>query len=367
MERRGDNSYSHSVLLLVLIMVIIALVIYIQRESHTAEVAEQLTSQMESAQPEAESYKLSPFDPNTVELKELLQMGLTKNQALSLLRYRASGKVFNIKEEVIACYGFSDSLYFVLEPYIVIGEEFQYKKPEPYKRSEYRNERREAKPLLVPSTFLIDTVGIKYLQAIGALSQRQAEVFVRWRDRSGIHSLDELKACYTVSDSVAVALSEYAIFTEREKAEAEPTKQKPTKPELVDLNNADSTALRSVYGIGEKSVVAIMKYRAALGGFYSKEQLLELDVITDSNYEKIITQILVDSCDISKIDVNFALAKRMSRHPYLEPKLRRLLHKRQMKGGWSTIEEMIDDKIFTREEAQRVQPYLRFVVQPSLN
>jgi hypothetical protein len=31
-----------------------------------------------------------------------------------------------------------------------------------------------------------------------------------------------------------------------------------------------------------------------------------------------------------------------------------------LKGGWSTIEEMIDSKIFKSEEAARIAPYLDF-------
>lgn len=115
-------------------------------------------------------------------------------------------------------------------------------------------------------------------------------------------------------------------------------------------------------GIGPKSVTAIMRYRELLGGFYSVKQLAELDVVTESNYERILTQICCDSCKISKIDINFADPKELIRHPYVSAKaLRRIVKQRQLKGGWSGIEEMIDDDIFGREEAERLAPYLRFV------
>ena len=105
-----------------------------------------------------------------------------------------------------------------------------------------------------------------------------------------------------------------------------------------------------------------MRYRELLGGFYSVKQLAELDVVTESNYERILTQICCDSCKISKIDINFADPKELIRHPYVSAKaLRRIVKQRQLKGGWSGIEEMIDDDIFDREEAARLAPYLRFV------
>ncbi len=301
-----------------------------------------------------DDFVLFDFDPNTVELPELMRLGLTRQAAVSIIRYREYGKVFRIKEDLFTCYGVSDSLYYALEPYIVIADTFKLKRREDYasyNKATYstENHKRELLPL---SEFLLDTVSVKYLVATGALSRRQAEVFVKWRDLSGIYNMDELRECYVVSDSVASMLEPYIIFSESSSIEDK---------NIVNLNKADSAELRRVYGIGEKSVVEILKYRELLGGFYSVEQLSELKVVTESNYEKIIQQILCDSCDISKIDVNFASAKTIKGHPYITDKaLRRLLKIRELKGGWSTIKEMIDDDILNEEEATRVRPYLLF-------
>ncbi|MFI3323868.1 MAG: helix-hairpin-helix domain-containing protein [Rikenellaceae bacterium] len=338
------------VLLLIIIMIVIGMKFFydhIERKA-SQRIVDQLIVEVEAA----DTLHLFAFDPNTVTLAELVRLGLTKSEAVSVVRYREYGKVFRIKEDLFTCYGISDSIYYALEPYIEIGEEYRLKRREEYAATNSYERRTETKRELLPlSPFLVDTVGTKYLVAVGALTRRQAEVFVKWRNLSGIYDMEELRECYVVSDSVAALLEPYAIFTPQEDSE----------PQLVDLNLADSIELRSVYGIGEKSVVAIMTYRQMLGGFYSADQLSELKVITESNFEKIIQQISCDSCDISKIDVNFASAKRINGHPYIAPKaLRKLLKIRELKGGWSTVEEMIDDEIFTREEARRVRPYLLF-------
>ena len=72
-------------------------------------------------------------------------------------------------------------------------------------------------------------------------------------------------------------------------------------------------------------------------------------------------QILCDSCKISKIDINFAAPKELERHPYVTAQaLKRIIKKRQLKGGWSRIEEMTEQNILSEDEAKRLAPYLRF-------
>ncbi len=292
-----------------------------------------------------DTLRMRHFDPNTVKLDELRALGFSKFEAVSLLKYRASGKIFRIPEDVTLCYGVSDTLYRRIEPWIRIGRKYAITP------TEYRAGRLLPEPLQ-PSPFRIDTVSARYLRAIGALSKRQAEVFIRWRDLSGIYDMEELRDCYVVSDSVASALEPYVIFSERK---AHPIEQP------VELNRADSAQLRSVTGIGARTVMAILNYRERLGGFHSVTQLAEVPGVTERNYEKILKQISCDSCEIQKIDVNFAPPKVLGRHPYLAPQtLRRLLKARQLKGGWSTAEEMIEQNILTREEAARLAPYLRF-------
>ena len=285
------------------------------------------------------------FDPNTATFDELLELGLSKHEAVSLLKYRAAGKVFRIPEDLALCYGISDSLYRQLAPWVRIGRKYAIA-PE-----EYRTGRILPEPL-EPRPFRIDTVSVRYLRAIGALSKRQAEAFIRWRDLSGIYDMEELRDCYVVSDSVAAALEPYVIFPER--------KPHPIE-EPVELNTADSAALRSISGIGPKTVGAILTYRERLGGFLRAEQLAEVPGVTERNYEKILKQIYCDSCKIRKIDINFASPKVLGKHPYIAPQaLRKLLKARQLKGGWSTAGELVEQNILTREEAARLAPYLQF-------
>ena len=330
--------------------------------------------------PEPEQVSLSEFNPNTYEYEELRASGVPSAVAAGIVRWRKYGKVYRIKEDLTQVTGMTDSLYAALKPYIIIADSLmpqskEYKNGSAYRAdvhttSERGGERNSAGIKIIekftPEKFLIDTASAAYLTRWG-FSPKQAEVVVRYRDASeGIHSAEHFKRCYVVSEDMAEKIVPYIIFSAKDdsttsialpQSESETTAPKP----LVDINRADSAALVAIDGIGPKSASEIIKYRKLLGGYYSVEQLSELKCITESNFEKILAKISCDSFVISKIDVNFASPKELERHPYVSAQtLRRIIKQRQLKGGWSRIEEMTEQNILSEEEAKRLAPYLRF-------
>jgi competence ComEA-like helix-hairpin-helix protein len=330
--------------------------------------------------PEPEQISLSEFNPNTYEYEELRASGVPSAVAAGIVRWRKYGKVYRIKEDLTQVTGMTDSLYAALKPYIIIADSLapqpkEYKKDSTFRTEkqttlERGGERHSADRKIIenftPEKFLVDTVSAAYLTRWG-FSPKQAEVVVRYRDASeGIHSAEHFKRCYVVSEEMAEKIVPYIIFSPKREAEtmvAQPQSESETtapKP-LVDINRADSAALVAIDGIGPKSASEIIKYRKLLGGYHSVEQLSELKCITESNFEKILAKISCDSFVISKIDVNFASPKELERHPYVSAQtLRRIIKQRQLKGGWSRIEEMTEQNILSEEEAKRLAPYLRF-------
>ena len=297
------------------------------------------------------------FDPNTVTYDELLLLGFDKRTAVGIVKYRTAGKIFGIVEEFALCYGVSDSMFTRVRPYIKIGEKYATK-PSIRTVDTLRKSQNKAKAARFSprpfEKFMIDTVGVKYLRLIG-FSTRQAEALIEYRKRGeGIFSMEELRDCYAVSEDMADSLAHFVILSKRD----------PFKG-LVEINSADSAALRSVRGIGAKTVVAVMQYRKFLGGYCRKEQISELKCVTKENFALICEQIYCDSCKISKIDINFAPASEFESHPYMTRRAVKLITEtRESKGGWNSIEEMIEDDIFTKEQAKAIAPYLLFGTSP---
>lgn len=305
----------------------------------------------------ADSVQRFAFDPNTIGFDSLLLLGFSRSQALQLMKYRQAGKIFRLPEELSTLYGMSDSLFRALRPLVVIGEEFRLRPRPEFGRKEYSWPERPRRTFRAAEPFRIDTVSAAYLRSLG-FTTRWAEAFVDCCRRREIRSLDELRDIAFIGDSIADLLAPWLLFPEREPSPF-------TVP--IELNRADSTTLCRIVGIGPRSARAIVAYRERLGGFYCVEQLAEVRGVTEANYERIVKQISCDSFLIRKINLNFAPPERLREHPYLPPRLlRKLLSKRQQrksKGGWSTVEEMVDDDILTDEEARRLRPYLQFGTQ----
>ena len=352
--------------LIPILLLIVMLTYVIERDRDTAERA-LLAKSAERAKAEGvvEENPLKEFNPNKDSYETLRLSGLPTEIAVGIVRWRNYGKVFRMKEDLAEVSGMNDSIYAQIKSYIIIEEQYRikprqnsYSQPKSYNsHAEGPNRKRE---IVVPSEpFMIDTVSVEYLMRWG-LSERQAQVVLNYRDGTGgIHDEEKLRSCYVIDSLVADRMMKYIVFSQPEKSiTLAKTEQ---RPDLIEINRADSTELVAVYGIGEKSAQAILRYRELLGGFYSLEQLRELKVISESNFERILQQISCDSCEIRKIDINFAGLKILAGHPYVSDRaLRRIVKLRQLKGGWNRIEEMIDDKIFSEEEAKRLEPYLRF-------
>ena len=302
-----------------------------------------------------------PFDPNEADYKTLISAGVPRNIAVNLIRWRESGKVFRIKEDIALCYDMTDSLYFMLEPYIIIGEKYRIK-PNYSSRTELQSSVNDKPKEIVYSTFRIDTATTVYLRTIG-FSSRQAELVIRYGNMiGGYRNIEEFEECYAVDSAMAARLKPYIIFPERDTTSqlSAPIVEFP-----LEVNSADSAALIRVRGIGPKSIGHILRYRELLGGYYSVEQISELKMVTAENFQQISQQIWCDSSKIKKIYINFARPKELELHPYISDRaLRRIINHRELKGGWSTIEEMIDKNILSHDEAARIAPYLDFGTNP---
>ena len=153
-------------------------------------------------------------------------------------------------------------------------------------------------------TFPFDpnTISLEDLQRLG-LSERQAASIENYRAKGGrFRSKDDFRKMYVVSDT---------LFARLEPCIAIPK---------LELNTADSAALVTLRGIGPYYARKILAYRARLGGFYDKAQLLEIEGIDPERYEGLADAVTVDPAKIRPLDLWHASDSLLAQHPYLGAK-----------------------------------------------
>jgi competence ComEA-like helix-hairpin-helix protein len=133
--------------------------------------------------------------------------------------------------------------------------------------------------------------------------------------------------------------------------------------EIVEINSADTTTFKKLRGIGSGYARMIVNYREKLGGFYSKEQLLEVYKFPVETYEKIKNQLSVDTTLIRKINVNTATVKELKQHPYISYyQALSIVENRDLapEMRYNCLYDMVVDEDLKEEDILRVAPYLMF-------
>lgn len=339
-ERKG-------VLYLIPLVIIIALLSVLLVRHKSDDVPEKI---------ESDSVQIFAFDPNTIDLRGLVTLGFTKKEAVGILNFRERGKRFETPYDFADCYQVSLEMFERLKDSIVIDPKYRAKRYSHTRPQFEQSPRAEQTKEIRLFVFDVNEASADDFRAMG-FTVRQSAAIVNFRtSRGGFRSIEEFSECYIISPEKYEQLLPYmriAVAPEPEPAVAAKV--------IVELNSSDSSSLCTVRGIGAVTAGRIVAYRKMLGGYVRVEQLAEIKGVTESNYETILKEISIDSSKIQKIDVNFALPETMGRHPYIGAlTLRKLLKNRQLKGGWVCIEDMVNDKVMTAAQADKLRPYLIF-------
>ena len=132
-------------------------------------------------------------------------------------------------------------------------------------------------------------------------------------------------------------------------------KLRPT--ERILLNCADTLQLKKVPGVGSYFARQVVSYRNRLGGFYSLDQLAEID---DFPMES-IKYMTLDAENIKKINLNKLTLNQLKRHPYINfYQAREICDYRRLKGSLRSLDDLRLLKDFPQEAIERLRPYAEF-------
>jgi DNA uptake protein ComE-like DNA-binding protein len=126
---------------------------------------------------------------------------------------------------------------------------------------------------------------------------------------------------------------------------------------LVDVGIADTTELKKIPGIGSGIAKAIVAHRNRLGGFYSLEQLGEVEYITPD----LMKWFKLEEVDIRKLNINQAGLDKLRAHPYLNfYQAKVIIEHRRKRGEIKSLSQLSLYEEFTGKDLERLSAYIAF-------
>ena len=248
--------------------------------------------------------RLFKFDPNTATEQELLQLGLSSYHVRNILKYRSKGGHYYSKEDFAQLYGLTLKQYRELEPYIDIKQEVMAR----------------------------DVV------------KRQS------------HG-------YSGSPSTPSTPSNPSHPSSPRNPSPPSTPSTPSTPsklhygEKIDINTADTNALKRIPGIGSYFARRIYELRSRKGGAFASAE----DLLAIRNFPETALEYMTLSENFPTLHINQASLKELYGHPLVTyTQAQDIMQFRKMKGRVGSISDLQFVRSFTPEQLQRLSKYVSF-------
>lgn len=197
------------------------------------------------------------------------------------------------------------------------------------------------------------------------LSEKQAAVISRYVVNGGrFRQKEDLKRSFVISEDfyskvepwIKIELPQHEVNVARHQKEL----SGKTSIKAINLNMADTSELTGLRGIGAVLAKRIVKYREALGGFHSLQQLSEVYGISPEVVEINNEAIVVDRNEIIPVNINLASQKALSAHPYINKRLAYIITAIRKESGIKSNDDLISRLPSGTEINPNLWPYLKY-------
>ena len=225
------------------------------------------------------------------------------------------------------------------------------------KKSKKRNSTSKFKKLtqkLDPNEFLLDD-----WMRMG-LSKKQADIVLNFSVR-GLKSNDDLKKIFVFPEKLFDLIKDSLVYPVQKDYQLSKDRfeEKPILKLVVEINSATQVDLEKIPGIGPYFADKIIEYRIKLGGFVSKNQLLEIWKFDAEKLSSIDKYIILDDSFITKINVNSISFDDLKDHPYFSYKVANSIVKmREVSGSYENVNEIGKSMLINDELLDKLTPYI---------
>jgi DNA uptake protein ComE-like DNA-binding protein len=192
------------------------------------------------------------------------------------------------------------------------------------------------------------------------LSEKQTNVIMRFLNHK-IYTNEALKKIYVLPDTVYHLIKDSTVYPAHifDEKETFVKKKTPSITKFLELNTIDSLELISINGIGPFYASQIINYRNKLGGFYKREQLMEIWKMKEETYQILMESLIIDTSTLQKIHLNTVSFEKLKNHPYLSySQANSIVKMRTQLGRFDSISSIKKSKLINDDTFLRVRPYL---------
>lgn len=221
-------------------------------------------------------------------------------------------------------------------------------------------------------SFNPNEVDAHQLQALG-LSEKAATAFIKYRQIIGkFDYTEQIQKIYVVSPELYNEWLPYILlpsksdfFASKNSPEVTIEPKTIATPKehlnLVEIQTADSATLEKLPGIGAYVAGKIVKFRNALGGFASLDQLNEVKGMRPENIDMFKNRIVLSLPVFKKLKVNTADWLTFNKHPYIDGNLAKaLVNYRKAHGNYQSVSDLSKIVLMGAETLKKLEPYLEF-------
>lgn len=127
-----------------------------------------------------------------------------------------------------------------------------------------------------------------------------------------------------------------------------------------DINEADTGQLKKIRGIGDKLSLRLVRYRDALGGFITLDQLSEIYGLDTAVISRIREKTFIKPGFVPRhVNINVVSEKELADHPYLERSgARSIVAYRFQHGNFKSLEDLGKIGGLDQKAIRKLIPYL---------
>ncbi len=260
------------------------------------------------------------FNPDQYSQNDWENMGFSEKQAAAILKYKSFlGGSFVSKEKFKECFIISDENYAKLAPYLILPA----KTPANFNPYDRKLNAQKTKIQITP--FDPNTLDAAGWMALG-FTEKQANVIVNYRDRNlkgSFKTLEDIQNCFVISPEKFAELKPYIKLNSATMVKNSDTKKSEFKQqEKTDFSKTDmnSVTFKQLleFGLDEKSAGSMIGFRKKLGGFMTKEQILETYNIDKELVQRLLSIAPLDNSKVERYSLVDAPEEWLKNHPYFK-------------------------------------------------